>query len=518
MSCTTSDGLDRSFITLIKEIERGYHMLSKQYRLRVEKWIEKLITSGGQNLVWKKHRNEYTKLLLHMVISKKFTEPFHQCPPDGQLPQFPKHISQYHLVQKASDAHELTFWKDIYVRLNASTSQYKPDDTIGDYETITSKDIPSNRELKYLKLCDTENKIRIELLEQQLRDEKLHYGLQVQRLEYAHRAEISTYTEAISSSSNFNNQSSMLENQHYFNGQINRMVENGFSNQSSMLDNQNNFTKSQINDEIVQNKKLRDQQILDQEISTKFNNQSSMLESQNDLSRSQIDNMVQNKKVRDQQILSQEMSLHRNICRSPDRNKKVDYSPERNRTSSDETKENFSYNSRPQHDRFSSNESKGSTRNTSPERNPGTYNDTQASPRKLSSVNFSFYDNQDRSQSPSHDIEYSRTYDRSSASSNNSSRDFSIFPPTKLLSPTKVPKISNSLSGIANFPDRNRPLPNSTFSNNYSEIVSYASPKLKKERKAQQTDDDFLIYIEEFQSELKKLQDSSLMKAVRSSD
>jgi hypothetical protein len=117
MSCTALDGLDRSFLVIIKEIERGYHMLSKQNRLRIEKWIEKLVSSGGQNYVWRKNRNEYVKLLLHMVVSKRLSEPFHIFPPDGQLPQFPKHIAQFYLKEKdskASDAHELSFWKDIY--------------------------------------------------------------------------------------------------------------------------------------------------------------------------------------------------------------------------------------------------------------------------------------------------------------------------------------------------------------------------------------------------------------------
>jgi hypothetical protein len=116
-------------------------------------------------------------------------------------------------------------------------------------------------------------------------------------------------------------------------------------------------------------------------------------------------------------------------------------------------------------------------------------------------------------------VEYSRTYDKSSTSSNNSSRDLSLFPSSKILSPSKAPKFTSSLSGIANFTERNRSYPNATHSNNFIEVASYASPnKLRKEKKPQQTDDDFLIYIEEFQSEIKKLQDSSPMKTVPSSN
>lgn len=213
MSCTASSGLDRSFLVMIKEIERGYQHLLKQHRLRIEKWIEKLVTSSVENLVWRKHRNEYAKLLLHMVILKRLSEPFHKVPPDGPLAQFPKHLTQYRMKDKASDAHELTFWREIYQRLaekqqaNESYSVFKPDESMESHYSFSVKDTHNDRELKYLKLCDGEHKIRIELLEQQLKDEKLHYGLQVQRLEFAHKAEVTAYAEAIASTSIYSNKS-----------------------------------------------------------------------------------------------------------------------------------------------------------------------------------------------------------------------------------------------------------------------------------------------------------------------
>ena len=127
-----------------------------------------------------------------MVILKRLSEPFHKVPPDGPLEQFPKHLSQYRMKDKASDAHELSFWREIYQRLaekqqsNDSQSSFMPDESMESHCSFSKKDTHSDRELKYYKLCDGEHKIRLELLEQQLRDEKLHYGLQVQRLEFAH--------------------------------------------------------------------------------------------------------------------------------------------------------------------------------------------------------------------------------------------------------------------------------------------------------------------------------------------
>ena len=74
------DSSDRIFLNYLKEISQTYTGLSKQLRLRVEKWVEKL-TQTGANPTWKKHRNSYAKLLLNMLMSKQLTDPFHVNPP-----------------------------------------------------------------------------------------------------------------------------------------------------------------------------------------------------------------------------------------------------------------------------------------------------------------------------------------------------------------------------------------------------------------------------------------------------
>ena len=211
MTSTASLALDKAFLLIVREVERGYQLFSKQQRLRIEKWVEKLVTSSVDNYVWRRHRNEYAKLLLHMVILRRLGDPFHQCPPDGPLAQFPKHLTQYHLRDKASDSHEISFWKEIYQRLGdrqsrldlSSTSKFT--DSLEPFPNDLTNDLPLDRELKYLKINDGEHKLRIDLLEQQLRDEKLHYALQIQSLESAHRMEVSAYAEAIAATSMYSN-------------------------------------------------------------------------------------------------------------------------------------------------------------------------------------------------------------------------------------------------------------------------------------------------------------------------
>jgi Domain of unknown function (DUF4485) len=208
MSCTASSGLDRSFLVTIKEIERGYIFLSKHQKIRTEKWVEKLVISGVENYVWKKHRNEYAKLLLHMVILKRLSAPFHMPPPDGQLCQFPKHFTSYELKDKAPHPHQLTFWSDIYSRLTEpqlNGTVYPSRRYRGVFESHFRESPSSNsfnsRDFTQNRSNEGEYKLQVDLLEQQLKEEKVRYGLNVQKLEHAHKVELSAYAEAVASTS-----------------------------------------------------------------------------------------------------------------------------------------------------------------------------------------------------------------------------------------------------------------------------------------------------------------------------
>lgn len=208
MSATSSSGLEVSFLVMVKEIERNYQSLSKQLKIRIEKWIVKLVTSGVENYVWRKSRNEYAKLLLHMVLLKRLSDPFHILPPDGQLHQFPGYLSSSNYHNKAADANQISFWDEIYSRLAERMASTRITSSVNDHNSAASYDdnfmvneANFRREAKQSRTQNTEHQLRIRYLEQQLRDEKLHYGLQVQRLQDAHKVEMNAYAEVINSSS-----------------------------------------------------------------------------------------------------------------------------------------------------------------------------------------------------------------------------------------------------------------------------------------------------------------------------
>jgi hypothetical protein len=85
---------DRIFVSVLHEIERYYMEFSKAVRIRIEKWVQKLSLTG-HNLTWKKHRNAYAKLLLHMVLNRDISGPFVSLPPSGSIPSFPTHLKAY---------------------------------------------------------------------------------------------------------------------------------------------------------------------------------------------------------------------------------------------------------------------------------------------------------------------------------------------------------------------------------------------------------------------------------------
>lgn len=208
MSATPSSGLEVSFLLMVKEIERNYQSLSKQLKIRIEKWIVKLVTTGVENYVWRKHRNEYAKLLLHMVILKRLSDPFHVLPPDGQLRQFPRYLSSSNFHEKAVDANQIDFWNDIYNRIDGkmptrkiTCSIHVRNSTALYDDNSTAKEANVTQGSKQSRVQNSEYQLRIQYLEQQLRDEKLRYALQVQRLQDAHRVEIYAYAEVINSTS-----------------------------------------------------------------------------------------------------------------------------------------------------------------------------------------------------------------------------------------------------------------------------------------------------------------------------
>lgn len=172
---------DRAFLSICHECERYYIELDRGLQIRVEKWIEKLSLTGF-NSVWKKHRNAYAKLLLHMILNKRFQEPFHKMPPEGQLPSFPIHLRTY-TVRGAygfdDRTHGKPFWRDIYqkvhkspITLDLNEEQKKMmttfEDSIEDLRDSNNQIL----EIRRLDMIVRDHQRKLELAKEELEDEK----------------------------------------------------------------------------------------------------------------------------------------------------------------------------------------------------------------------------------------------------------------------------------------------------------------------------------------------------------
>lgn len=189
----SDSSLETAFMKLVQEIEKEYRTLPKSMRIRIEKWLEKLVLTGS-NLVWRKNRNSYARLLLDMVINKRLTEPFHQLPPDGPLPSFPSHVQQ----QKGRSRdllgpHESMFWRELYHKMDdvAEKSQFYRGGFHSEHPPYSMMDHAHfSREINNLNLIVKEQKIKIDLLEQQLKEERSRHELELQRMHQVQRLEL----------------------------------------------------------------------------------------------------------------------------------------------------------------------------------------------------------------------------------------------------------------------------------------------------------------------------------------
>jgi len=192
---SNEDILDRIFLDCLMEIQKTYANIPKHLRLRTEKWCEKLASSGGSNRLWKKNRNDYAKLLLGMICSNRFSEPFQSIPPEGPLPSFPTHLKTK--LKESLGPHESSFWRELYSSISQTEAPKSPTAALSAQPREPSESfakfsnvISNHREIQSLALLSREQEQRIMLLEQQLRDERLSHELEIQRLIYAHRIEL----------------------------------------------------------------------------------------------------------------------------------------------------------------------------------------------------------------------------------------------------------------------------------------------------------------------------------------
>jgi hypothetical protein len=162
---------------------------------RVERWIEKLVIVG-KNDVWKKDRNMYARLLLSMVLAKSFSDPFDSAPPDGSLPPFPSYLKPK--LKNAAGPHESFFWRDVYDRLvPALTPHTEPPQPYVDLASTIALD-PDKKETYNLRQLIAEQSRRIEILEEQMHQERLLHEEEIQRFLQHHKGEVERMRQAYS--------------------------------------------------------------------------------------------------------------------------------------------------------------------------------------------------------------------------------------------------------------------------------------------------------------------------------
>eukprot|EP01031_Cornospumella_fuschlensis_P029458 gene29458-35557_t len=180
-----SDMQEEAFVRCLQEIERTYVHLPKSLRIRTEKWIEKLVSTGS-NLVWRKHRNAYVRLLLNMVVTRTFSEPFHVLPPEGPLPSFPAHVKAFQ--KDLIGPHETKFWRELYQRATEVAKENPSTDAVNSSILASNAaDSAVFKEVRNLNLLIREQAVKIDQLEQQLKHERMQYELEIQRLHLSYR-------------------------------------------------------------------------------------------------------------------------------------------------------------------------------------------------------------------------------------------------------------------------------------------------------------------------------------------
>lgn len=211
--------MDRSFANCLAEIEKSYLVLPKAARIRVERWVEKLVSTGN-NPTWKKHRNDYARLLLNMVIARNLEAPFNVMPPESPLAPFSSQFKSFN--KNLLGPHESSFWRELYKHLGDHHSENDEEEKGGEGENSYNKldrngeflapkfhnqsrpvassganQVVLSREIQSLNLLIREQGQRIKLLEQQLHDERSQHELQIQRLNYSHRVEANNLKKQI---------------------------------------------------------------------------------------------------------------------------------------------------------------------------------------------------------------------------------------------------------------------------------------------------------------------------------
>ena len=130
--------LDEEFIKCTLLIQKNYAQLTKHQKVRVDKWLDKLvhITNGVE---WKKNRNLYTKFMLNCILTNNWnSSPFNKQPDDGELPILNKTIQQKRIHEKVEQQIQEQNIQEL-IDLNKEINQAKLDEEAYEYGMTESQ-------------------------------------------------------------------------------------------------------------------------------------------------------------------------------------------------------------------------------------------------------------------------------------------------------------------------------------------------------------------------------------------
>lgn len=186
-----ASAMDELFFCCLKLIEESCLFLPESIKTHVGRWTNKLALSGN-----KEERNEFAKLLLGMIITGNLEAPFDAVPSEGPL-----QIAA--LNKKSLGSLVLTFCrhgeKSDNSKEKAPPGHEKESTHANQNYTskVVSSGVEQSRKTHVLNPVFGEQNQRVELLEQQLQEDRIQHELQLHRHFYNSRLRMNSLKHQI---------------------------------------------------------------------------------------------------------------------------------------------------------------------------------------------------------------------------------------------------------------------------------------------------------------------------------
>lgn len=186
-----ASAMDELFFYCLKLIEESCLFLPESVKTHVGRWTNKLALSGN-----KEERNEFAKLLLGMIITGNLEAPFDAVPSEGPL-QFAA------LNKKSLGSLVFTYCRNGEQSGNSKEKAHPGHEKESTHanQNYTSKVVSSgveqSRKTHVLNPVFGEQNQRVELLEQQLQEERIQHELQLHRHFYNSRLKMNSLKHQI---------------------------------------------------------------------------------------------------------------------------------------------------------------------------------------------------------------------------------------------------------------------------------------------------------------------------------